>query len=85
MWKNTNLIENFFLGQEKYSKNEHVQIDCSSTDTHYIIDYTFKDHRNFEHKFNMSLEKHKTDTMIEKYGLPKSYFKNFLKEGFLIL
>ena len=66
---------NFFLGQEKYSKNEHVKIDCSSTDTHYIIDYTFKDHRNFEHKFNMSLEKHKTDTMIEKYGLPKSYFK----------
>tara|TARA_B100000902_G_scaffold277506_1_gene263268 strand:+ start:1346 stop:2401 length:1056 start_codon:yes stop_codon:yes gene_type:complete len=70
---------NFFLGQEKYSKSEHVEIDCSTTDTHYIINYIFKDHKKHEHQFNMSLEKHKTDTMIEKYGLPKSYFKNSKK------
>ena len=70
----------FFLGQEKYSKNEHVEIDCSTTESHYIIDYKFKDHQHYEHLFEMSLERFKIDTMIEKYGLPKSYFKSSNKK-----
>jgi hypothetical protein len=74
------IVPYYFLGQEKYSKNDHVEIDCTTTSTHYIVDYKFKDHLDYEHVFKMSLERFKMDTMIEKYGLPKSYFKNYRKK-----
>ena len=60
------------ISQEKYDKNDHVEIDNYVENNHYVIDYTFKDHKNHLHQFRMKLNKPETDLMIKKFGVPTS-------------
>jgi len=66
----------YSFSQEKYVKNDHVSIDTRVENEHYIIDYTFKDHREFLHEIDIVFEKDQTDTMIKKFGFPSSLLKN---------
>lgn len=58
------------FSQVRYKKNEHVRINTNVENGDYIINYTFRDHCDEIRIFNLKYPKVKTDSMIEKHGIP---------------
>lgn len=64
--------------QEKYHKSDHVSIRTDVSEGFYRIKYSFKDQFEIQRTFLIDYSKHYADKMIEKFGVPKSYFEPYL-------
>ncbi|MBF25515.1 MAG: hypothetical protein CMP49_03235 [Flavobacteriales bacterium] len=72
----------FLFSQNKYSKNNHVEIKTHISGGNYIFNYTYKDHFGQINHMNLSFNKNQTDQAINKLGIPYSLFDKYTFSGY---
>ena len=64
-------------GQEKPIKNGHVSISRREVFGNWIIDYSFKDHKNEMQDFTLVYPVERTRELIKGFGVPESLFEPY--------
>jgi len=67
------------FGQKRYSKNKHVIINTKVKNNRYNINYVFKNHWSELQELSVSLNKKKSDSDIQKFGIPDSMFDRYIE------
>ncbi len=72
------ILQAEITAQKDYTKNAHVSFNVSTSLKDYVISYTFNDQWNKPRQVTLSYPKAISDSMINKFGVPKSLFDNYV-------
>lgn len=70
------LCNSYSYGQS-IDKNDYVEYDVISEEEHFEINYRFKDQFNNFQTYRITLPKHETSRMIDKFGIPRWLFEPY--------